>query len=158
MLPHSRKVLCVVGFLHLASPQCSALCKAPCLGSLFSYPLISKLVMKWFGCSVSDTRARSTSPTRLTSICAGRTSLCRLTAAVRKETLASAVADAFFHPSTCWGGLVSPVWGHHSTEVLWLLSWWRGSCFPPELSQQLGEREVNWGSLGAEIPDSRLVL
>lgn len=106
------------GFPSVLSPV-----QAPCLGSLFSYPLISKLVMEWFGCSVSDTRARSTSPTRLTSICAGRTSLCRLTAAVRKETLASAVADAFFHPSTCWGGLVSPVWGHHSTEVLWLLSW-----------------------------------
>lgn len=46
-----------------------------------------------------------------TSIHAGSTALCSLTAAVGKGTLVSALADASFHPSTCWGGLVSPVWG-----------------------------------------------
>lgn len=33
-----------------------------------------------------------------------------------------------------------------------------GTCFPPQVSQQLGEREVNYRSLGAEITASHLFL
>lgn len=105
----------------------------------------------WLQCVRHSSWINASSSVCLSPIHAGSTSLCRITAAVGKGTFVSAVADVFCHPPTCWGGLMFTNLGTALSHThrrrctggrgCDCCCGGGGSCFPPEVSQQLTERE-----------------
>lgn len=105
VLLHLRKVVCsglfTFGFPSVLSlvPRCASTVLGLSLPFSLSFQTDDGEV--WMQCVGYASRINTSNSVCLTSIHAGSTSLCRLTAAVEKGTLISALAEASFHPWAC---------------------------------------------------------